>query len=171
VDESKEIYGFPIITRGDSPEVLEPVNASFDAMALRVDLRIINSGILAVRARWNDRDGTTLLDAIDERLAVIAFVGNHMRRFPPPHQRWGLREWHEVKLQYTAVSRLCVPLIMVGVAASKLGPACDGAGCDPSRSSCRKAAEGMNPSNCREKNDFRLTSCHSAKSLKPFKSV
>jgi hypothetical protein len=75
-------------------------------------------------------------------------------------------EWHEVKLPYTAVSRLCVPLIKVGVTASQLGPASDGVGFDPSRSSGQKAAEGMNPSNCRVKNDFRLTSCHSA--LGPF---
>jgi hypothetical protein len=44
---------------------------------------------------------------------------------------------------------------------AKLEPACDGAGCDLYRSSCQKAAQAMNPSNCREKNDFRLTSCHS----------
>ena len=29
-------------------------------------------------------------------------------------------EWHEVKLQDTAVSMLCVPLGIVGIAASKL---------------------------------------------------
>jgi hypothetical protein len=56
-----------------------------------------------------------------------------------------LSEWHEVKLQYTAVSMLCVPLSIVGVAASKLGPACDGVGFDPCRSSCQKATLGKNP--------------------------
>ena len=66
---------------------------------------------------------------------------------------------------------LCVPLSLVGVAASKLGPACDGVGFEPFRSSCQKTAQGMNPSNYREKNDFRLTACHSAKSLKSFKSA
>ena len=60
-----------------------------------------------------------------------------------------LSEWHEVKLQYTAVLMLCMPLSMVGVAASKVGPACDGVGFDPCRSSCQKAARGMNPSNDR----------------------
>ena len=54
-------------------------------------------------------------------------------------------EWHEVKLQYTAVSMLYVPLSMVGVAASKLGPACDRVGFDLFRSSCQKATLGKNP--------------------------
>jgi transposase len=40
----------------------------------------------------------------------------------------------------------CAPLSMVGGAASKLGPACDGVGFDPFRSSCQKAAQGTNPS-------------------------
>jgi hypothetical protein len=60
-----------------------------------------------------------------------------------------LSEWHEVKLQYSAVSMLCVPLSTVGAAASKLGSACDGVGFDPFRSSCQKAAPGTNPSNYR----------------------
>jgi hypothetical protein len=76
-----------------------------------------------------------------------------------------LAEWHEVKLQYAAVSTLCVPLSMVGIAARKLGPACDGVGFDPLRSSCQRASQGTNPPNSREENGFRLTSCHSAKSL------
>jgi hypothetical protein len=46
----------------------------------------------------------------------------------PKPTLWLLSEWHEVKLQYTVVSRLCMPLSMVGVAASRLGPACDGMG-------------------------------------------
>ncbi len=60
---------------------------------------------------------------------------------------WLLAEWHEVKLQYTAVSRLCVPLSMVVVAASTLGPACDGVGFDLFRLSYQKATPGANPSN------------------------
>ena len=40
---------------------------------------------------------------------------------------WYRAEWHEVKLQYTAVSKLYVPLSIVGVAANKLGPPCDDA--------------------------------------------
>ena len=69
-----------------------------------------------------------------------------------PHRRQGgglLAEWHEVKLQYTAVSMLCMPLSMVGVAVSQLGPACDGMGFDPWRSSYQKAAQGTHPSNYR----------------------
>ena len=42
-----------------------------------------------------------------------------------------LAEWHEVKLQYAAVSTLCVPLSMVGVVTGKLGLAGDGMGSDP----------------------------------------
>jgi hypothetical protein len=68
-----------------------------------------------------------------------------------------LREWHEVKLQYTAVSMLCVPLSIVGVAAIKLGPACDGVGFDLFQSSCQKAIPGTNPSNYLQENGFRLT--------------
>ena len=56
-----------------------------------------------------------------------------------------LAEWHEVKLQYTAVSTLCVLLSMVGIAASKLGPADNGVGLNPCRSSCQKAAQGRLP--------------------------
>jgi hypothetical protein len=44
---------------------------------------------------------------------------------------WLLAEWHEVKLQYAAVSTLCVPLSMVGVVTGKLGLAGDGMGSDP----------------------------------------
>ena len=62
---------------------------------------------------------------------------------------WLLAEWHEVKLQYTAVSMLGAPLSLVGVAASKLGPACDRVGFDESRWSCHKATPETNPSHCR----------------------
>jgi hypothetical protein len=62
---------------------------------------------------------------------------------------WLMGEWHEVKLKYTAVSMLCVPLSMIGVVTGKLGLACDGVGFDPFRSNCQKAAQGMNPSNYR----------------------
>ena len=65
-----------------------------------------------------------------------------------------LGEWHEVKLHYTAVSMPCVPLGMVGIAASKLGPACDGVGFDLWRSSCQKAYPGRNPSNHRQEKAF-----------------
>jgi hypothetical protein len=61
-------------------------------MALLVYLRIIRSGMLAVGARWNDRDGTALLEAINQCLAVIPLVGNHMRRLPSSHERWGLHD-------------------------------------------------------------------------------
>jgi hypothetical protein len=40
---------------------------------------------------------------------------------------------------------LCVPLSIVGVAASKLGPAWDGVGFELFRSSCQKATLGKNP--------------------------
>jgi hypothetical protein len=60
---------------------------------------------------------------------------------------WVEPEWHQVKLQYTAVSMLCAPLSMVGIAASKLGPARDGVGLDAFRSSCQKAARATDPSN------------------------
>jgi hypothetical protein len=65
------------------------------------------------------------------------------------YQKCPRAEWHEVKLQYTAVSRHCMPLSMVGVAASQLGPACDGMQFDPCRSSCQKATQGTNSSNGR----------------------
>jgi hypothetical protein len=60
-----------------------------------------------------------------------------------------LAEWHEVKLQYTAISKLRVPLSMVGIAASKLWPVCDGVGFHPFRS---------------KGNGLRLTSCHPTQS-------
>jgi hypothetical protein len=72
--------------------MFERVKASFDAMALLVYCRILRAGSLAVGARWHDREGAALRDAINERLAVIRLVGNHVRQLPAPHQRWGLRD-------------------------------------------------------------------------------
>jgi hypothetical protein len=43
-------------------------------------------------------------------------------------------EWHEVKLQDTAVSMLCVPLGIVGIAASKLESVVHSMSCAPSNS-------------------------------------
>ena len=60
-----------------------------------------------------------------------------------------LCELPEVKLQYTAVSILGVPLSLVGAVTGKLGLACDGVGFDPFRSNGQKAAQGMKPSNYR----------------------
>jgi hypothetical protein len=48
-------------------------------------------------------------------------------------------EWHEVKLQDTAISMLRVPLSLVGIAASNLGPTRDGVGCNLFRSNRQKA--------------------------------
>jgi hypothetical protein len=70
-------------------------------------------------------------------------------RLRQQYQIWARAEWREVKLQYTGVSMRCAPFSMVGGAASQLGPACDGVGFDPFRSSCLKAAQGTNPSNSR----------------------
>jgi hypothetical protein len=53
------------------------------------------------------------------------------------------------KLHYTAVSMLWVPLNMVWVVASELGPARDGVGFELFRSSCQKVARGKNPFNYR----------------------
>ncbi len=60
-----------------------------------------------------------------------------------------LAEWHEVKLKYTAVSILCVPLGLIVVVTGTPGLACDGVGFDPFRSSCQKAYPETHPSNCR----------------------
>jgi hypothetical protein len=68
-----------------------------------------------------------------------------------------LAEWHEVKLYYTVVSRLCMPLSMVGIAASKLGPVCDGVGFGLFQSSCQKVTPKTNPSNFGQEKSFRLT--------------
>jgi hypothetical protein len=59
------------------------------------------------------------------------------------------KKGQEATPQYTAVSRLSMPLSLVGVAARTLGLAGDGMGFDPWRSSCPKATQGTNPSNCR----------------------
>jgi hypothetical protein len=68
------------------------------------------------------RDGYQLLARGD-------FASGNLNHQKGPRAECGLlAEWHEVKLQYTVVSRLCMPLSMVGVAASRLGPACDGMG-------------------------------------------
>jgi len=61
---------------------------------------------------------------------------------------WVVVEWHQAKLQSTAVSLLCAPLGTVGVAESALGPAREGVGSGPFRSRRRKAGRGTNLSNC-----------------------
>ena len=82
----------PRIARRHSPEVVEFVNASLEALTLLVSLWIIRSGTLAVGARWHDRDGAALLDALNERVAVLPLVGKHLRRGPSLPQRWGWRD-------------------------------------------------------------------------------
>jgi hypothetical protein len=75
--------------------------------------------------------------------ALQAREGTHILQNKPGSWPNGIK----YKLEYAVVSKLCMPLSMARIAASTLGPVCDGVGFGLLQSSCQKVTPGTNPSN------------------------
>ena len=62
---------------GESAEVLEPGEASFDAISLSIEFFVVCSLLFSVGFGRHDRSRSHGLDVIEDGLAIVALVGQH----------------------------------------------------------------------------------------------
>lgn len=77
LNEAFEVQGSAIIARCEAAEVLEPVEAAFDAVAVFVGGNVVRDDDLASSVRWNDRGGAHGGDRRTECVAVVSLVCEH----------------------------------------------------------------------------------------------
>ncbi len=65
------------VTGSNAPEMFDARKEAFDQIAVLVQMRIVDSELLSVHTRWDDRFGTGGQDALNEGVGVVALVGDH----------------------------------------------------------------------------------------------
>lgn len=65
-----------VVARGQSAELLEPVEKALDEVARLVAMPVDRAWTQSVAARGNDGLGATRFDDVDQCIAVVAFVGD-----------------------------------------------------------------------------------------------
>ena len=89
---SKERIGELVVARGDAAVLLDLVEEALDEIALAVEGEVGLARLLAVGLGWDDRRDATLLEILDERICVVALVGDDGLRLEVLEQRPGLRD-------------------------------------------------------------------------------
>ena len=66
-----------VVSRGDSTKMLDTTEKSLDQVAPLVDMPVVGALLGSVRTRGNDRLCTACCDGVDQRVAVVGFVGSN----------------------------------------------------------------------------------------------
>ena len=90
-DECLEVGFEFFVPRGEAAEVFESREAAFDAVSLFIEVFIVLALLLAIGFRRDDRDGTHRFDMLDDRIGVVALVGQHVLGRSLSQQDDGLR--------------------------------------------------------------------------------
>lgn len=83
MNEAEEVRGSTIVARGDTPEVLESIETSFDLVSMGIDVAIVWDGDFSAAGRRDDDFGAHYVDLGAERGAVVGFVGENVFRDVP----------------------------------------------------------------------------------------
>ena len=70
--------------------MLDLVEEAFDEVAFAIEREVAIPQLLSVRLRWNDRRDFPAFEALDERVAIVAFVGKQRFGLEAFEQRFGL---------------------------------------------------------------------------------
>src|SRR5579862_3313212 len=76
MDEGEEVGGSAVEPRCETPEVLELVEAAFDAVAGFVEVGVMGDRNLARTGRRNDGNHAGICDQLTKAIAVVGFVGD-----------------------------------------------------------------------------------------------
>ncbi len=89
--EGYEVQCPAVVPGGDAAEVFELVEATLDAVARFVDLKVIGDLVSAPWIAGNDGTGADGRDVIADLVAVIGLVGQNVVGLEAGHEREGLR--------------------------------------------------------------------------------
>ena len=78
MDEGEEVVGSPVVAGCDAPEVLEPVEAAFDAVSQFVEGEVVGDEPFPGRIAGYDGLCAFAFDEIAQGIAVVGFVGDHV---------------------------------------------------------------------------------------------
>ena len=76
-DEGIEVLFEFFVACGESAEVFESGETSFDAIAVSIEFFVVGSLLFAVGFGGHDRDRTHGLDVMEDGLTVVSLVGQH----------------------------------------------------------------------------------------------
>ena len=91
MDEGLEVYCFSVVSGCDAPEVLDLVEAAFDAVSVFVDFGVMADEALSRRIAGDDGFSPDVGDTVANGIGVVGRVGQHMAGPEPLHQRQGSR--------------------------------------------------------------------------------
>lgn len=77
MDEGEEVLGAAVVSGCEAPEVLEPVEATFDAVAQPVDCLVVRDRYFAGASRGDHRFGVHVGDGLAQVVVVIGPVGQY----------------------------------------------------------------------------------------------
>ena len=77
MDESEEVEGAPFVACGEASEVIEFVEASFDAVAASIDKRIMRDRFRSGEGGRNDHLGADVGDEAAQGIGIIGSVGKN----------------------------------------------------------------------------------------------
>jgi hypothetical protein len=103
-----EVFLVFLVSGRESAEVFEFGEASFDAVSLFVKVLIVLPLHLPVRLRRDDRHRAHVGDMLDDRIAVIALVGQDVACLPLSQQRDRLRAVVGLSCRHDEVHRQSV---------------------------------------------------------------
>ncbi len=75
MDKGEEVDCSSVVSCGDAPEVLELVEAAFDAITRLVDFEVVGDQALAGWVAGNDGGGADVGDEGTESIAIVGLVG------------------------------------------------------------------------------------------------
>lgn len=64
------------VSGGNAPKMFDPCEEALDQIAVLVQMRIVESEVLAIGTRRDDRLGAAGLDTLDQCIGVVALVGD-----------------------------------------------------------------------------------------------
>jgi hypothetical protein len=83
-DRGQIISRQPVVTGCDAPEVLQPIEGTFDAPAQLAEALAEGERLFPVAAVWNDRIGSALIQLLAQFGAIVSLVANHAFRWLHP---------------------------------------------------------------------------------------
>ena len=64
-----------VVSRCDTPEILEPAKAALDDVAVFISLLVVADFLFTVGFAWDDGLDAALFEVSPDRIGIIAFVG------------------------------------------------------------------------------------------------
>lgn len=90
MNEAKVTTGKLVEPGEDASIVLELIEETFDQMTLFVEMTVVETKFGSVFSWWNHRNGTHLVDQVNQLISIIASVSDHKVSFLILKEVWRL---------------------------------------------------------------------------------